>query len=210
MLLCTMYTRDTPYQEIAKECVSEFAACGVNVHAVPYESYGDWAANCLYASSAVKQAWGDRKEPIVFLDADVRPNPKFDSAVIQAELRSIECWLKGEDAVVCEARPGQETYQWISLGVCGFACHDHGQALFELWDEICVNALDYFKEHGKHIGRNVQKTAGQYILADILIDGEWKCHFLKDGYGSRDCNMLSPFWHSPASIKHKALINGSG
>jgi len=197
--IATTYSMDTPYEQIAMECVAAMEGIAV-VTALPFEDQGRWALNCMKKAETLYK-WWQRKEPVLLIDADVRPDINLESELVTLE----NTFAQGAD-FMCEVRHKQPRFQYIQAGILGFNKTAVGMQILERWSEGCEAALAYHLAHNEHMDADIAKCPDQAIMYDIAMDLEGKgmgWAVLPDGYNRRGRTERGPWRHEPASRQLK-------
>ena len=126
-LIYTFYTKDTPYEQEAKELCYSFNTFNVAVKAIGYSNAGDWMKNALARSSMLEQIRCTFPTAVIgMLDADVRP------------VKAPELLWSWYGDVACEDRghktPANRRY---SCGVLLFGPTTRGKQLLTMWAAMC-------------------------------------------------------------------------
>lgn len=71
-LVASCFTVDTPYQDEARGLAASCDRLGVTHDIRPIVSRGTWEANCALKATFLRDLWHERREPLLWVDADAR------------------------------------------------------------------------------------------------------------------------------------------
>lgn len=121
------YTENTPYVVEAERAVASFAAVGVTLQTLPYDTQGNWMKNCLRKPSLL---WAEAekypRDAICCLDADMR--------ALQQPPVMLD--FEGDVAAYC-TDPKAKMMRRYMASILIFGPSSGGRATLRRWKELC-------------------------------------------------------------------------
>lgn len=130
-LIISFYTKDTLYEEEAKDLIASCKKLGLEYEISEVENLGSWQANCCQKASFILKKLEEHKRPVIWTDVD--------SVIMQTPHILLDC--KADCALRVDDNVAADDPSKILSGTMFFNNTASAKKLLTLWEKECEKRL---------------------------------------------------------------------